>query len=78
MDYDTKSEYDNELNKLRHQYELEMYELNKYDSRNTQPLPLQIHHFRNRWIKRIRNLKSRYELLQLLRTEQREMQEASQ
>ena len=63
------------MEQLKRQYELEMYELNKYDNRNKQPLPLQIHHFRNRWIKRINKLKLKYELL---RTEQREMQEASQ
>lgn len=53
---------------LKRQYETEVYELNKYDSKTTKPLPLQIHHFRNRWIKRINKLD------ELLREEQRKMQ----
>ncbi len=62
-------DYNNELNELKRQYEIELYELNQYDTKITMPLPLQIHHFRNRWIKRIRNLKSRYELWQSLQTQ---------
>jgi hypothetical protein len=53
---------------LKRQYETEVYELNKFDSKITKPLPLQIHHFRNRWIKRINKLD------ELLREEQRKMQ----
>lgn len=63
------------MEQLKRQYEIELYELNKYDNRNKEPLPLQIHHFRNRWIKRINKMKLKYELL---RAEQREMQEASE
>lgn len=50
------------------QYEIEVIELNKFDTKNTKPLPLQIRHFRNRWIKRINKLKD-----ELLREKQGQM-----
>lgn len=56
------------MRSLEQQYAYEKSELNNFDSKTTKPLPLQIHHFRNRWIKRINKLN------ELLRQKQREMQ----